>query len=99
MSNPATQVATASVIASSVQAGSLHRPATARYPPTGAIASPSPSQRWGHQVNRLERLYPSTQASARGLSARQSGLSSAAEVTKTAAASSTEIHAWVRVSA
>ena len=52
MSNPATQVATASVIASSTQAGSLHRPVTARYPPTGAIARLMPSHRWAHHVNR-----------------------------------------------
>src|SRR5262245_17052398 len=99
MSNPATHVATASVTASSSHAGRLQCPVTARYPPTGAIARLIPSQRWGHQVKRLARLYVRIQASASGLSRKQSGLSSQAATRKTEAATMIETHAWASVSA
>ena len=56
MSNPATQDATAALIASSTHHGRLQAPVTASHPPTGAMASDMPSQRWGHQVKRLVRL-------------------------------------------
>ena len=36
--------------------GWLHRPVTARYPPTGAMARLIPSHKCGHQVKRFERL-------------------------------------------
>src|SRR4051812_41847244 len=98
MSNPATHVATAKVMARSIHAGSLQRPVTARYPPTGAIARLPPSQRWGHQVNRLERLYRRIQARASGLSTRQSGFRRAADRTNRAAATITETQAWDRES-
>src|SRR4051794_34561400 len=93
MSNPATQVATASVIASSTQGGSLQAPVIARYPPTGAMARLTPSQRWGHQVNRFERLYKKIQLRAIGLSARQSGFNRSAEARKIPAAMITDIQA------
>src|SRR4051794_29799658 len=95
MSNPATQVATASVIANSTQDGVLQRPVTARYPPTGAMARLRPSQRCGHQVKRLDRLYARTQARAIGLSQAQIGLSSTAAETNIAAATTTEIQACI----
>src|SRR3954467_664199 len=93
MSNPATQVATAGVLANSTQDGVLQRPVTARYPPTGAMARLRPSQRCGHQVNRFDRLYARIQARATGLSQAQTGLSSTAADRNIAAARTTEIHA------
>ncbi len=98
MSNPATHVATASAIASSSHPGLLHCPAMARYPPTGAMARLIPSQRWGHEVNRLAYEYASTQASAAGASSAQSGFSSPADTRNTSPATITDTHACLRVS-
>ena len=53
MSNPPDQLITATVSAINTHQGSLHAPVTARYPPTGAIASPSPSTRCAYRVKRL----------------------------------------------
>ncbi len=53
MSNPATQQSTASAATGRVHHGSLHAPVTARYPATGAMPKPAPSQRCDHAVIRL----------------------------------------------
>ncbi len=53
MSKPATHVSTAPASTGSVHPGSLHPPVTARYPPTGAMASEAPSQGCDHVVKRL----------------------------------------------
>ena len=93
MSNPATQVITPTATATSNHQGSLQAPVTARYPPTGAMARLTPSQRCGHQVNRLDRLYAMIQPSASGLSRKQRGLISQAVARKRNEASTTETQA------
>src|SRR5438094_7276685 len=98
MSNPPTHVVTAVANATRIHQGLLHPPATARYPPTGAMPNPAPSTRWDQRVNRFVKLYPSTQRTASGESARHNGLSAAAAMRNTPIETTTETHASRTVS-